>query len=103
MDVQFCDDGLVFYHLNNGVVYLLKALAEAFNLSVNTDSITALVDEIQKKTTVKFPDWIHNIIEIEDLSLSDGCAVSVCYDMDMYGDIVESVYALKDFVYKHIS
>lgn len=104
LEVDFCDDGLVFYHLQNAVVLMLKALASEYR--INTDgieSISELVDLINKKTTLKFPEWISQILEIEEISVSDGCGASICYDIDMYGDILDAVYQLKSFVELQVS
>ncbi|WP_457625941.1 HEPN domain-containing protein [Persephonella sp.] len=104
LEVDFCDDGLVFYHLQNAVVLMLKALASEYR--INTDgieSISELVDIINKKTTLKFPEWISQILEIEEISVSDGCGASICYDIDMYGDILDAVYQLKSFVELQVS
>jgi HEPN domain-containing protein len=104
LEVDFCDDGLVFYHLQNAVVLMLKALASEYR--INTDgieSISELVDLINKKTTLKFPEWISQILEIEEISVSDGCGASICYDIDMYGDILDAVYQLRNFVELQVS
>jgi len=99
LDVEFCDDGLVFYHLQNSVVALLKALAKEYKVQAEgIEGISDLIQLLSEKTTIKFPPWIDQIIELEELSFSDGCGTSVCYDMDMYGDILDAVYQLKEFV-----
>ena len=103
LEIDFCDDGLVFFHLQNATRALLKALGLSYGLDVEkVGSIRNLIDLIRQKTTVKFPDWIEQIIELEELSMSDGCAASICYDYDMYGDIVEAVDALYEFVKEQI-
>ncbi len=102
LEAEFCDDGLVFYHLTNAVLFLLKALSSEFNLSIDSDSISEIVETIEKRTTVKFPHWIDEILELEEISVSDGCGASICYDMDMYGDILDAVYQLKEFVLSQV-
>jgi len=103
LDVEFCDDGLVFYHLQNTAKALLKALAEEYRLQTSgSETIQELIDLITEKTTVKFPDWVEQLLELEELSVSDGCGASICYDMDMYGDILDAVYQLKEFVYSQV-
>ena len=99
LDVEFCDDGLVFYHLQNAVSFLLKALAEEYRVKIEDDEgIFDIIQKLKEKTTVKFPEWIDQIIELEDIISSDGCGATICYDMDMYGDIMYAVYQLKEFV-----
>ena len=99
LEVEFCDDGLVFYHLQNAVSFLLKALAEEYRVKVEEDEgIFDIIGKLKEKTTIKFPEWIDQIIELEDISSSDGCGATICYDMDMYGDIIYAVYQLKEFV-----
>ena len=99
LDVEFCDDGLVFYHLQNAVSFLLKALAEEYRVKIEDDEgIFDIIGKLKEKTTIKFPEWIDQIIELEDISSSDGCGTTICYDMDMYGDIIYAVYQLKEFV-----
>ncbi|WP_029521784.1 HEPN domain-containing protein [Persephonella sp. KM09-Lau-8] len=103
LEIDFCDDGLVFFHLQNATRALLKALGISYGLEVEkVGSIRNLIELIKQKTTVKFPDWIEQIIELEEISMSDGCAASICYDYDMYGDIVEAVDALYKFVKEQI-
>ncbi|WP_293446308.1 HEPN domain-containing protein [Persephonella sp.] len=99
LEVEFCDDGLVFYHLQNAVSFLLKALAEEYKVQIKEeDGILDIIGKLKEKTTIKFPEWIDQIIELEDISSSDGCGATICYDMDMYGDIIYAVYQLKEFV-----
>ncbi|NPA57946.1 MAG: hypothetical protein GXN94_01500 [Aquificae bacterium] len=103
LDIDFCDDGLVFYHLERSVLAFLKALAQEYKLPLQgNETVSQLVSLIQEKTTVKFPQWIEQVLEIEDLSMSDGCTTSICYDIDMYGDVVDAVYSLRDFVYSQV-
>ncbi|SNZ11182.1 HEPN domain-containing protein [Persephonella hydrogeniphila] len=104
LEVDFCDDGLVFYHLQNAVTLMLKAIASEYKLNTEgIESIADLIDLIKEKTTIKFPEWISRILEIEEISISDGCGASICYDIDMYGDILDAVYQLKDFVETQVS
>ncbi|WP_029519927.1 HEPN domain-containing protein [Persephonella sp. IF05-L8] len=103
LEIDFCDDGLVFFHLQNATRALLKALGLSYGLEIEkVGSIRNLIELIEQKTTVKFPDWIEQIIELEEMAMSDGCSVSICYDYDMYGDIIEAVEALYEFVKEHI-
>jgi hypothetical protein len=93
----------VFHHLKNGVLYLLKALAEEYNLDYEgLENISDLVSLIERKTTVKFPEYIQPIIDLEEIMGPDDCSVSICYDPDMYGDILDAVENLKEFVEKEI-
>ncbi len=99
IDVDMCDDGLVFHHLQNAVINYLKALASDFNLDVeNISSIQELIDEIENRTTVSFPDFIDEIREMDDILISTGCSTSLCFDLDFYGDIYDAVIKLRDFV-----
>ena len=102
LEAEFCDDGLVFHHLTNAVLFLLKALSSEYNLIIDSESISEMVETIERKTTVKFPHWIDEILELEEISVSDGCGASICYDMDMYGDILDAVYQLKSFVLSQV-
>ncbi|NPA16854.1 HEPN domain-containing protein [Persephonella sp.] len=103
LDVEFCDDGLVFYHLQNSVIALLKALAEEYRISVEAAAgISDLLQLLSEKTTIRFPEWVDQLIELEELSFSDGCGTSICYDMDMYGDILDAVYQLREFVKEQV-
>ncbi|WP_457638635.1 HEPN domain-containing protein [Persephonella sp.] len=103
LDIDFCDDGLVFHHLQNSVKLLLKALAEEYKLDLSENlPISELIRLLESKTTLKFPQWIDSILEIEDISVPDGCATSICYDVDMYGDILDAVYQLKEFVSQQV-
>ncbi len=99
LDIDMCDDGLVFHHLKNAAENYLRALATDFNVDVsNLSSINEIVDILQNKTTIKFPDFINDILEMDETFLSTGCSTSVCFDMDFYGDIYESVKKLREFV-----
>lgn len=99
INIDMCDDGLVFYHLQNAVINYLKALAVDFNLNVeNLSSIEELIKEIENKTTISFPDFIDEIKEMDEMFISSGCSTSVCFDIDFYGDIYEAVLELKEFV-----
>ncbi len=103
LDVDMCDDGLVFYYLQDAALNYLKALGKEFNL--NIDDISSLgeaIEEIESKTTVSFPDFIENISEMDETVLSTGCSTSICFDMDFYGDIYESVKELRKFVKKYL-
>ena len=103
LNESFCDDGLVFHHLRNGILYLLKALAEEYNLDYEgIESISDLVALIERKTTVKFPEYMQSIIDLEDIMVPDDCTTSICYDPEMYGDILDAVENLKEFVEKEI-
>jgi len=103
LNTEFCDDGLVFYHLQNAIQALLKALALEYGIKAeDINSISQLIETIEKQTTVKFPEWIDQILEVEDMSVSDGCSTSICYDIDMYGDLLEAVEKLKEFVYEKV-
>ncbi|WP_456401132.1 hypothetical protein [Persephonella sp.] len=99
LNESFCDDGLVFYHLKNGTIYLLKALAEELNLDYEgIENISELVSLIEQKSTIKLPDYIQPILDLEEIMIPDGCSASICYDPEMYGDILDAVEMLKEFV-----
>ncbi|WP_457641361.1 hypothetical protein [Persephonella sp.] len=103
LETEFCDDGLVFHHLRNGVIYLLKAIADEYNLDhEGIENIDDLVSLIENKTTVQFPEFIQTILDIEEISIPDGCSTSICYDPEMYGDILDAVEMLKEFIEKEI-
>ncbi len=99
IDIDMCDDGLVFYHLQNAVINYLKALAKGFNLDTEDfSSISELIDEIESKTTVSFPDFIDELRDMDEIFISSSCSTSVCFDIDFYGDMYEAVIKLRDFV-----
>jgi hypothetical protein len=104
IDIDMCDDGLVFHYLQNAALNYLKALGKEFNLDVEgITSLKELVQEIESKTTVKFPDFIEHIVEMDETTLSTGCSTSLCFDMDFYGDIYEAVGSLREFVSGYIT
>ncbi len=99
LDIDMCDDGLVFHHLKNAAENYLKALATDFNVDVSgLFSINEIVNTLKNKTTIRFPDFINEILEMDETVLSTGCSTSVCFDMDFYGDIYEAVKRLREFV-----
>ncbi|NPA54653.1 MAG: hypothetical protein GXO21_08325 [Aquificae bacterium] len=104
INTDICDDGLVLHYLKDASLNYLKALGLEYNLHVeNISSLKDIIFELQKKTTIKFPDFINQILDIDDISVSDGCATSICFDIDFYGDIYDAVKELRNFVNKQIS
>ncbi len=103
IDIDMCDDGLVFHYLQDAALNYLKALGKEFNLEVDSiSSIQELIKEIESKTTVSFPDFIQQISEMDDTVLSTGCSTSICFDMDFYGDIYYAVRELREFVKSYL-
>ncbi len=101
LDIDMCDDGLVFFHLKNSAENYLKAIAQEFNLDTEKfSSLTEIVEELEKKTTIKFPEFIDYIKEMDETILSTGCSTNICFDMDFYGDFYEAVNSLKEFALK---
>ncbi len=102
LDIDMCDDGLVFHYLQKSAEFLLKALGKEFNLDIDNTSLSEIIKIIENKTTIRFPEFINIISEMDETVLSTGCSTGVCFDMDFYGDYYEAVKQLEEFVEKYL-
>jgi len=99
---KVCDESLDFYLLQNSAQKFLKALISYYGVKVEPDDhIDYLIEQIENQTTIKFPSFKEQLLELAFVPYENGCASSIVYEKRPKS-FVEVVDKLKDFVLEEI-
>ncbi len=96
------EEGLNFFLLQKAVENFLKSLMVYYGVTFPQEEyIDLLIESIQQQTTIKFPPFKEELLELAFVPYEGGCASSTVYEKRPES-FIEAVDKLRNFVIEEI-
>ncbi len=96
------DEGFNFYLIQTSVEKFLKAIMSYYGIKFpEQDYIDLLIEKIEEETTIRFPDFKDELLELAFVPYEGGCASSTVYEKRPES-FLNAVKQLKEFVLDEI-
>ena len=96
------DEGFNFYLIQTSVEKFLKAIMSYYGIKFpEQDYIDVLIEKIEEETTIRFPDFKDELLELAFVPYEGGCASSTVYEKRPES-FLNAVKQLKEFVLDEI-